>query len=88
MRNALLLECGGLSGLTATDTWGDADESWGQIKGSPECLAKKAGLYDVGIEESLKMSEESKNVFNYIKHCKLGDKIKGFTGSQNPHIGV
>lgn len=31
-----------------------------------------AWLYDLGFSESLKMSEESKNVLNYIKHHKLG----------------
>lgn len=34
------------------------------------------------------MSEESKNVLSYIKHHKLGDKIKGFTGGQDTPMWV
>lgn len=54
--------------------------------GSLKYLAKKPGLYKPGISESLKMFEESN--YNYIKHSKLGGKIKGFIGSQNTNIWV
>lgn len=69
-------------------THGDGDEIWGQTEGSLEYLAKKPGLYDLGISESLTMSEESKNVLNYTKRHKLGGKIKGSLGSQNTHSEV
>lgn len=48
----------------------------GQIRGRLECLAKNAGFYKPGISEPSKMSEESKNVLNHIKHSKLHDNIK------------
>ena len=76
----------GISEGSRPQTHGDGDRSWGQIKGSLQHLAKKAGLYDLGISESLKIYEDSKNVLNDIRHHKLGDKIKGFIGSQNAQI--
>lgn len=77
----------GVEGLRGgTQTQKDGDESWGTITGSLQYLAKKPELYDSGISESLKMSEESN--YNYIKHSNLGGKIKGFIGSQNTNIWV
>lgn len=82
-----LAEVGDLQGLPTADIRG-GHRSWGLTKGSLQCLAKKAGLDGLGLSESLKIYEGSRNALNGIRNHKRGEKINGFTGGRNTRIWV